>query len=441
MALTLAVDEAGTVNDAGGASVAWTMRGGFTIAFLGIGAGLQLGDMGLQAVVLSAIQKSFGVGDAALGALQGLAGVLIGSALAIPLARYADRFSRKRVLLCLIAASSLMMALSAFAPNFPLFFLGRSAAGITEFAMVPLVYSMIPDLASERYRVAANLSFAALMAAGASSGFYFSGAILSAANLLFAWGTEAWRAGFLLLALAGIPLLALGAFTADPVRHVGAATANADTSLGPFLAHHWRTISLFAGAAGFLLTSVQATSQLITLALERQFHAGASEIGPAMGIIVLISSVGCLPVAGLLDHWLTPRVGRAARPLIMAVAVLASIPVLLSLLSVRALNQAFVVAGIFLFTTCTANALVPTLLQDLTTTRVRARCFALWSFVVSLFSASGPLVAGMVSDWLLDGHLLKAITTVAASGLVISALCATGSCALALRTRGHIDRQ
>ncbi|MBN9402198.1 MAG: hypothetical protein J0I30_05200, partial [Burkholderiales bacterium] len=56
---------------------AWTVQGIFTVAFLGIAAGLQMADVGLQAVSLSAIQKSFGVGDAALGALQGLAGILI----------------------------------------------------------------------------------------------------------------------------------------------------------------------------------------------------------------------------------------------------------------------------------------------------------------------------------------------------------------------------
>ena len=124
----------------------WTAQALLTVVFLGLTAGVQMSDYGLQAVSLSAIQKSFAISDASLGALQGLAGVLVGSALAIPLARFADRFSRKRVLLCLILASTAMMVLSALAPNFPLFFLGRSAAGITEFAMVPLEGLLISRL-------------------------------------------------------------------------------------------------------------------------------------------------------------------------------------------------------------------------------------------------------------------------------------------------------
>ena len=246
----------------------------FTVAVLGLTAGVQMSDMGLQAISLSAIQQTFDVSDAMLGASQGLAGVLVGSALAIPLARFADRYSRKRVLLWLIVASTAMMVLSALAPNFPLFFLGRSAAGITEFAMVPLVYSMIPDLAPERHRVLANLSFAAVMAAGASSGFYFAGSLLSLAASIVPLAIEPWRNAFLLLSLAGLPLLLLAALAADPPRRAGLSQLPEDSSLRAFLKKRRRSIGLFVGAAGCLIVAVQAINHLVALALERQFDAG-----------------------------------------------------------------------------------------------------------------------------------------------------------------------
>ncbi|WP_298013800.1 MFS transporter [uncultured Castellaniella sp.] len=412
----------------------------FTVAFLGIAAGLQMADMGLQAVSLAAIQTSFGVSDATLGALQGLAGILIASALAIPLSRFADRYSRKRVLLWLIAVSSVLMALSGLAHEFPLFFIGRSAAGITEFAMVPLVYSMIPDLAPERHRVAANLGFAALMAAGASGGFYFSGAILSAAQDLFPWGAEPWRKAFLLLGMAGLPLLLLGALTADPARRIEAADAASSASLRAFLLRRWRAIGLFAGVAGCLIVAVQALNQLVALALERRFNAAPGEIGHAMGLIILITSVGCLPVAGLLDRAMVRRVGQAVRPLIMGLSAVMAIPVLLLLTAAQALDHAFVAVGLFLFMTCTANALVPTMLQDLAPASLRARCFAIWSFVVSLFGASGPLLAGTLSDWLFQRHMLNAVAAVAVPALAISAACALRSFLRTLKEQGLAAR-
>lgn len=407
--------------------VKWTPQALFTVAFLGIVAGVQMSDLGLQAVSLSAIQATFDVSDATLGALQGLAGVLVGSALAIPLARFADRYSRKRVLLCLIAASTAMMALSALAPNFPLFFIGRSAAGITEFAMVPLVYSMIPDLAPERHRVLANLSFAALMAIGASGGFYFAGALLALATALVPLDIEAWRGAFLLLSCAGLPLLALGVLTADPPRHAGLAPSAADGSLRRFLRQRWRAIALFVGTAGCLVLGVQALNQLIALALERRFDAAAGHIGEAMGFILLTTTLGCLPVAWLLDRVLARRLGRAARPLIMGVCALIAAPVMLLLTTVGTVGHAFVVVGLTLFATCTANALVPTMLQDLAPAALRARSFAIWSFVVSVFGAAGPLLAGVLSSTVFDGGLTHAIALTAVPALAISAFCALRS--------------
>ncbi|MEM0912474.1 MAG: MFS transporter, partial [Pseudomonadota bacterium] len=151
----------------------WTLSAVLTIVVFGLTVGLQLSDQGIQNLSLSRIQASFDVGDSALGALQGIAGFLIGSLLAMPLARLVDAFSRKRVLLCYISASSCIMVLSALSPNFHLFFIARSSAAILEFAMIPLVYSVIPDLVPDKDRVIANLGFAAIMAAGASGGYYF----------------------------------------------------------------------------------------------------------------------------------------------------------------------------------------------------------------------------------------------------------------------------
>ena len=402
----------------------WSIQALFTIAFLGITAGVQMSDYGLQAISLTAIQKSFAISDASLGALQGLAGVLIGSALAIPLARYADRFSRKRVLLCLVIASTAMMALSAIAPNFPLFFLGRSAAGITEFAMVPLVYSMIPDLAPQRHRVLANLGFAALVSAGASAGFYYAGAIQATAIALIGGDLEPWRKAFLLLSAAGVPLLVAGIFTADPPRYAATSDPSSSVSLRSFLLKFRKPIALFVGVAGSLMIAVQGLNQLIAVAIERRFNATPAHIGEVMGPILLASTLGCLPLVAGLDRWLSTRWLTAARPLIMGVCAVLAVPAILMLFTAASLFQAFAVIGTFLLITCTANALVPTMLQDLAPAPLRARSFALWSFVVSVFSALGPLLTGFVSNWLVHGQMLLAITLVAVPALVVSGCCA-----------------
>jgi MFS family permease len=405
----------------------WSPVALFTIAFLGVTAGVQMSDRGLQAVLLQSIQKSFSVSDTTIGALQGLAGVLVGSAIAVPLARLADRISRKRLLLGLIITWAALMALSALAPDFPLFFVGRAASGVTEFAMIPIVYSMIPDLAPERYRVAANLSFAALMATGASAGYYFGAPIVAVAHTLIPLTIEAWRKAMLFLSFAGLPLFLLGLLTQDPPRRIAAADVATTASLGLFLRERWRAIGLFLGVAGSLMIAVQALNPLIALALERRFGANLRVIGEALGWVTLATSIGCLPVAGLLDRVLRRRLGMAARPFIMGIGALAAIPFAAMLATAGDVHHALVAVGLFLFLTCTANALVPTMLQDLTPASLRARSFAIWSFVVSIFCAIGPLVAGTVSDLVLNGRLIAAIAVTAVPALILSTACAARS--------------
>ena len=386
-----------------------------------------MSDRGLQAIVLGAIQTTFGVGDATIGALQGLAGVLVGSAIAVPLARLADRMSRKRVLLGLILAWTLLMVLSALAPDFPLFFVGRAASGVTEFAMIPIVYSLIPDLVPDRHRVTANLVFAALMAAGMSAGFYYGDAIVRAAAGLLAGGLEPWRKAMLLLAALGVPLFLAGLLTRDPPRGVVTTEKTGEEALLPFLRARWRAVGLFVGVAGSLMIAVQALNPLIALALQRRFDADLATIGHALGWVTLVTSIGCLPVAGFLDRALGRRFGLAARPLVMGAGAMLAIPCAAALAVVGTVNQALAVVVAFLFLTCTANALVPTMLQDLTPATLRARSFAIWSFVVSVFCAVGPLVAGILSDRALGGHLLVAIAVTAVPALVVSVVCAVQS--------------
>lgn len=386
-----------------------------------------MSDRGLQAILLSAIQRSFAVGDTTIGALQGLAGVLVASAVAVPIARLADRFSRKGILLGLIAGWTALTALSAVAPVFPVFFIGRAASGVTEFAMIPIVYSLIPDLAPERHRVAANLGFAALMAAGASAGFYFGDVIVVAADGAIPFAMETWRKALVLLSLAGLPLLALGLLTIDPPRRVATDEQNLKGTLGPFLRERWRAVGLFVGVAGSLMIAVQALNPLIALALERRYAPPPGAVGHALGWVTFAGTIGCLPVAGLLDRLLRARLGLAARPVIMGLGAAAAIPCTVALLLVSTVGGALVAVALFLFVTCVANALVPTMLQDLTPASLRARSFAIWSFVVSVFCAIGPLAAGLLSDVVLSGQLLNAIAITALPALLVSVACALRS--------------
>lgn len=409
-----------------------TAAGFWTVAFLGLTAGVQMSDRGLQSILSPAIQASFGVSDAVIGALHGIAGILVASALAVPLARLADRYSRKYILLALILLWGLLTTFSGIAPIFELFFIGRAASGITEFAMIPIVYSLIPDVVADRHRVPANLAFAALMATGASAGFYFGGNLLALAGTIAPTCMEPWRVALLCLSLLAIPLLAAGLTLPDPPRgHAGGADGQEPAALAPFLRAHARRILLFLGAAGGIAVAVQAVAPLAATGLVRRFAADLVPTGHALGLITLVTSLGSLMVAGTVDRLLHHRLGEAARPAVMAAGALFAIPCLLWLGFAAAQGQALAMIALFLAFTSTANALIPTILQDLIPADLRARSFAIYSFVIASFCAVGPVLSGLVSDYLVGGNLLLAMAIVGAPSLAVAAL----SAAAMVRTR------
>ncbi|MFT3762990.1 MAG: MFS transporter [Pseudoxanthomonas sp.] len=411
-----------------GRDAAWPWAGLVTVAYLGVVAGVQMSDRGLHAILSPAIRQAFGVGDAAMGALHGVAGILIASGLAVPLAKLSDVYSRKRILLALIATWAGLTVLGALAPSFPWLFAGWAAAGITEFAMIPVVYSMIPDLVGERLRVGANLAFAALMATGASTGFYLGGHLLElAAQLDFGgpWAQlEPWRRALLMLAGMAAPLLLLGGTVLDPPRRRDREAVQAGAvSLLAFVRANRLPVALFVGAAGGVAVAVQAVVPMIAMALDRRFAADLATVGNTLGVLILVGNLGSLPTAWALDRALRARMSMRARPAIMGVATAVAVPCAALLAFAPQASSALWLAGGFLFSTCVANALIPTMLQDLAPGELRARAFASYSFLIAGFCALGPLLSGGISQYLLHDDLLTAISLAAVPVLAVTVAC------------------
>lgn len=400
--------------------------GAASVAFLGIAAGVQMSDRGVAALLSPAIETSFAVSDAWIGALHGIAGILVASALAVQLAHLADRHSRKMILIALIVGWPVLTVIGALPPNFPLFFIGRAASGVTEFAMIPIVYSLIPDLVGDRWRVIGNLSFAALMAVGASGGFYLGGQLLAGVTpIAHDLGVDPWRLTMLAVGVLGVPLAIGALFTRDPPRRSLIDAPSSGRSLLTFVREDFRPVLLFVGAAGGLAVAVQAVMPMAPMALQRRYATDLTAIGQALGSATLATSLASLVLAGLGDRLLVRYFGARTRPLIMGAAAAMAIPCAWLLPGAASEPAAVLVLTCFLFATCVANALIPTMLQDIAPPDLRARAFAGYSFLIAAFCALGPVLSGSVSDHLLAGDLLSAIAGVSVAALAVAAVCAT----------------
>src|SRR4029450_5263624 len=94
-------------------------------------------------ILLEPIKHEFAVSDASLGLLGGLAFAAFYATFGIPVARWADRSSRRNVLAVSIALWTGMTALCGLAATFPLLVLARVGTAVGESGASPASQRLI----------------------------------------------------------------------------------------------------------------------------------------------------------------------------------------------------------------------------------------------------------------------------------------------------------
>ena len=151
-------------------------------------------------LVLQSIKIELKLSDTQLGLMTGMAFALFYSVLGIPIARWADRGNRVKIIGTTTALWSVAVALCGSARSFTQFLLIRVGVAVGESGCVPPANSLIADYFSRAERPRAL-------------GIYMLGAPLSAVIGYFVagWLNEfyGWRTMFVLLGLPGLVLSTL----------------------------------------------------------------------------------------------------------------------------------------------------------------------------------------------------------------------------------------
>ena len=113
--------------------------------------------------------------DEKLGGEIALGLVLLGGLCAFPLGLMADRYSRKLLLVVILAFSSVATLGTAFARGFTTLFWCRSLTGIALGATGPIKFSLLADLFPPSQRIALSGRFSLVGGAGAMAGLALSG--------------------------------------------------------------------------------------------------------------------------------------------------------------------------------------------------------------------------------------------------------------------------
>ena len=192
-------------------------------------------DRQIMALMVEPIRRDLGISDTQMSLLLGLAFAIFYTLLGIPIARLADRYSRRLIIASGITIWCLMTAACGLARNYTQLFAARIGVGVGEAALSPSALSMISDYFPKETRGRAVAFYTMGIAMGVGLAMIIGGqviALVSAAPpvvLPVLGELYAWQTVFLVVGLPGLLMAVLMKTVKEPVRREGLKTeAGAD---------------------------------------------------------------------------------------------------------------------------------------------------------------------------------------------------------------------
>ena len=102
-------------------------------------------DRQMISLFLDPIREDLGLSDTQVSLVAGFAFAIFYATLGLPIARLADQFNRKRIILAGLMVWSVMAALTGFTKGFWQLLLVRMGVGAGEATLSPSVFSMLSD--------------------------------------------------------------------------------------------------------------------------------------------------------------------------------------------------------------------------------------------------------------------------------------------------------
>ncbi|QIB64122.1 MFS transporter [Kineobactrum salinum] len=189
-----------------------TIKGAWwTISLLVLLLIMSILDRVIIALIRQPLGDAFGISDLQFGLLFGTAFAVFYATLGLPVARLADKWNRKYLILTGTFLWGLCTLKSGFATSFEELLILRVGLAVGEVALFPAAHSLVADLFSERKRVRAASILAATPFLGGALTFLGGGYLVSAITSYVAqgggWGLQDWQIVFL---MAGAPTIILG---------------------------------------------------------------------------------------------------------------------------------------------------------------------------------------------------------------------------------------
>ncbi len=274
-------------------------------------------DRQILSILFEPMKADLQLSDTQLGFLSGLAFAMFYATFGIPVARLADRRSRRNIIGLCLALWSGMTALCGLAMNFWHLTLARFGVAIGEAGCVAPAQSMLADYFPEHMRGRVMAVFASAIYVGILLGLLMGG-----------WVSElyGWRVAFFVAGLPGILVAVIFMWTVrEPIRGMEdhAPPPQTQNSLWEDLSVLLRRPTFVAVAIGLGLQSIAGYGITTWLpAFYQRFHdMSGAEVGTALALIIGIGG----SVGSLLGGWMSDALARNDKRWYLWISAIAAI--------------------------------------------------------------------------------------------------------------------
>jgi len=354
-------------------------------------------DRQILVILQEDIKAELLLSDTQLGLLSGLSFAIFYVTFGIPIARWADKGTRRNIVALAVGTWSLMTALCGLVGNYAQLLAARIGVGVGEAGGSPPAHSMISDLFPPEERATALSIYSMGINFGILFGFVIGGWV----NDFFGW-----RMVFFVIGAPGIVMALIVRFTlrepprghAEKVAQVADAPPFKEVIDLLWSRPSFRHMSLAAVLHAFVGYGV---GQWIASFFIRTYElTGTGEIATWLGLIS-----GTAGAAGTFcGGYFADKLGKRDKRWYIWVPLLATVGAIPFSLVVYLLNNYGVALSIYLIPVFLgAMFLGPTLAMThgIVSLRMRALASAILFFVLNLIGLGlGPLFTGMISDLL-----------------------------------------
>jgi MFS family permease len=376
------------------------LYGWFALALLFVVALFNYLDRTILSIMQVALKRELGLSDTQLGTLTGLSFALFYTTLALPVARLADRASRKRVLAAALTVWTLMTAASSLATGYFTLLACRVGVAVGEAGCVPTTMSLISDYFPRHRRALAMAVWGLALPLGGMLGFAVGGELTAAVG---------WRHTFLIVGLSGLlmtPVVLL--FLKEPRRGrfdgtEGGAVTQGAGSFGRSVLFLWNIRSFRYLVIGEALQAWAQNGMMVWNApfYSRLHHMRLAEIATWLALITGFGGAAGTFLGGALAERLAKGDVRWYMR-VPAIAAFLTIPFALAQYLVADPHLSLVLAIVPAVMVNVYMAPGNAVSQSLVPAEMRAFTAAVFVLVVSLVGGGcGPTSIGILSDLLI----------------------------------------